>query len=252
MTDKKRGRPALPEAEKRQQIGVRTSATLKADLERAAAENGRSVAQEAELRLIQSFERERISGSADTDRLLASLAAEIALIERQTGKRWWRDVMTWAAVAEALRDGPIQRMKPDQPHDDDVVRDAWDAAFAIYKAKAPLLERLRAAGINAETNPKHANAGDSTLGRLISLGINDRAQEKAQIAALYAEGADRAALETAADELATLDREERKALEGFRSAMKPYLDAEQRGVEAYRALDDERRARADALANLTA
>lgn len=49
------GRPAKPIHEKRQQIGVRTSSALKAMLENAAAENGRSVAQEAEFRLENSF-----------------------------------------------------------------------------------------------------------------------------------------------------------------------------------------------------
>lgn len=55
-----RGRPPKPDAEKRQQIGVRTSPALKAMLEAAAAENGRSVAQEAELRLLASFDAETL------------------------------------------------------------------------------------------------------------------------------------------------------------------------------------------------
>jgi len=50
------GRP--PSAVRRQQIGVRTSPSLKAQLEEAARTNGRSVAQEAELRLIASFDYE--------------------------------------------------------------------------------------------------------------------------------------------------------------------------------------------------
>ena len=50
------GRP--PSSVRRQQIGVRTSPILKAKLEDAARSNGRSVAQEAELRLIASFDYE--------------------------------------------------------------------------------------------------------------------------------------------------------------------------------------------------
>ncbi|RYG86879.1 MAG: hypothetical protein EON58_21230 [Alphaproteobacteria bacterium] len=52
---KERGRPRLSPGQKRQQIGVRTSPSLKTALEAAAAANCRSVAQEAEWRLERSF-----------------------------------------------------------------------------------------------------------------------------------------------------------------------------------------------------
>jgi len=99
MTEpKKMGRPPKPEAERRQQIGVRTSPELKEDLERAAATNGRSLAQEAELRLVQSFQEEGRLGGAATYTFLQSLVGEIARVERHTGKSWLEDVATYSAV----------------------------------------------------------------------------------------------------------------------------------------------------------
>lgn len=66
---KERGRPRKPDGEKRQQIGVRLSPSLKAALETAAAANCRSVAQESEWRLEQSFRD--ASMVATVSRLLA-------------------------------------------------------------------------------------------------------------------------------------------------------------------------------------
>lgn len=57
---KKQGRPALPNERKRQQIGVRCGTPLKSALEASAAINGRSVAAEAEIRLLKSFWKDGI------------------------------------------------------------------------------------------------------------------------------------------------------------------------------------------------
>ena len=65
-----RGRPALPpEAGKRHPLGIRTTAELKKKIEAAAAESGRSIAQEIELRLERSFDQDtmlaRVIGRLD-------------------------------------------------------------------------------------------------------------------------------------------------------------------------------------------
>jgi len=69
MLAKKPGRPGRPpEAGERLQIGVQVSPRVKKLLETAAEHNHRSLSREAEYRLEQSFERDRVS------RALATLA----------------------------------------------------------------------------------------------------------------------------------------------------------------------------------
>jgi len=59
--EKRKGRPIKAAVEgERTQLGLRVTAEMKRKLEAAALESGRSLSQEAELRLEQSFEREFI------------------------------------------------------------------------------------------------------------------------------------------------------------------------------------------------
>jgi len=104
MEAKRMGRPPKPEAEKRQQIGVRTSPDLKDRLEGAAAANARSVAQEAELRLIQSFDADDLMNDASTKSMFIQMAGEIRRAERATGKAWHQDVTTHRAAAALIKD----------------------------------------------------------------------------------------------------------------------------------------------------
>ncbi len=70
-----RGRPALPSDKgKRHAVGIRTTRELKDLLQRAADLSGRSVAQEIEFRLEQSFEVEKTLGGPQTQKLLRTLA----------------------------------------------------------------------------------------------------------------------------------------------------------------------------------
>jgi hypothetical protein len=58
---KKRGRPMKrPVPGERTPLGLRVTAELKENLEQAAIQSGRSLSQEAELRLEKSFERDFI------------------------------------------------------------------------------------------------------------------------------------------------------------------------------------------------
>lgn len=123
MVEKRRGRPSLPEDQKRQQIGVRVSPELKAELEAVAASNGRSVAQEAELRLLQSFAD---GFDPTTTALLRDIGKEIMQVQKATKGRWFKSVKTWGAVAAALERGAFVRAKPDFAADDEALADAWD------------------------------------------------------------------------------------------------------------------------------
>lgn len=229
MSESKRGRPPKPETERRQQIGVRTSPSLKADLERAAAENGRSVAQEAEMRLVASFDAERVAGGIETNRLLNMLANEIAVIEGVTRKRWFKDLATWSAVADAGR-AVIARLRPDKPRDDEVVKAAFDELYKILQAKKPLLEELRQAGVGAVDLPKPFKR----VGVFGNPFDKDRSSERRQIATMpHLDEPERAALIETVDKLVVLDDEEREAAKRHGEALSPYFHEEERGSQIY-------------------
>ena len=103
METRKIGRPPKSESDRRQQIGVRTSPSLKMRLEQAAASNGRSVAQEAELRLVQSFEADDLVGGPEKRRLAVQIASEIARAEAASGKGRASDLATHIAATKLIK-----------------------------------------------------------------------------------------------------------------------------------------------------
>lgn len=135
---KKIGRPPKPEAEKRQQIGVRTSPELKAQLEESAAKNGRSVAQEAEFRLVQSFEFEALLGDAETRGFVIEIARQIEAVESVTEKAWTSDAATYFATRDLISD-VVKRSRPTPPN------------FSKVNALASEMEELRPKSDGLET-----------------------------------------------------------------------------------------------------
>lgn len=88
---------------KRYSIGFRTTKDLKDALDTAAAESGRSLAQEVEHRLELSFFREQeIYGGPHTEALVKALGMTIQLIEANRGKRWTEDADTAAEMIAAV------------------------------------------------------------------------------------------------------------------------------------------------------
>jgi hypothetical protein len=80
---------------KRSPLNMRTTQELRDQLDTAAAESGRSLAQEVEYRLELSFLREReIYGNPATEALVKSLVMAIRYVESTTGKRWTDDMET--------------------------------------------------------------------------------------------------------------------------------------------------------------
>jgi hypothetical protein len=248
MTELKRGRPALPEEQKRQQIGVRTSPTLKAALEQAAADNGRSVAQEAEWRLQRTFDEEERAGGDHTARLLRIVAAEIEKIEGVTGKRWSKDLKTWAAVARMFEYGPIRELRPDKTSDDDVVMDAWNRMYAAQQEKKALIDEMTAAGIPIHPDlPEKARfsrhrglfgSGGATRGLLSQYVVGEpKTDMKRESVRKYirdvadADSVDQ--LLAMLDRIVELDEIERAAAKDWDEARKPYNDAEAEGVKLF-------------------
>lgn len=102
---KRAGRPPLkPEEGKRYTFSLRVSAQRRTELEQAAAESGRSISQELEMRIEQGARDTQILGGPQTVNLLRMMAAAAQLIEaRSNGKRWFNDYDVFIPVREAWR-----------------------------------------------------------------------------------------------------------------------------------------------------
>lgn len=263
MTESKRGRPALPDEQKRQQIGVRTSPALKAALEQAAAENGRSVAQEAEWRLQRTFEEEERAGGDHTARLLRIVGAEIEKIESITNKRWSKDLKTWAAVARMFAYGPVREVRPDKTSDDEIVMRAWNRLYAARGEKEAIATAMADLGIiidprlserqRVASNPRGIfGSATGGIGRVVGVsGLVARYAGTAPVASEPREAEREYILDAAnssdveqllemLDRIIALDDEERAAYHQWVEASQPYHDAEAEGVKLFQEMMERR------------
>ncbi|MEO6151858.1 MAG: Arc family DNA-binding protein [Croceibacterium sp.] len=109
------GRPLERSEAKRAAIAVRTTPTIKDRLARSAEARGRSITQEVEARVEQSFELDDLLGHVETKQLLVELARQIAKAEAATGKLWSTDVATHEA-ATVLMKHAIRTARPLPPN----------------------------------------------------------------------------------------------------------------------------------------
>ncbi len=105
---KKRGRPPLPpEAGKRFPLNMRTTKNIRDELQAAAHASGRSLAQEVEYRLEQSFQveknRYREFRNKKTYHLMRWFAATLRASELFTEKSWVTDEETFLIALEAMK-----------------------------------------------------------------------------------------------------------------------------------------------------
>ena len=114
---KKRGRPPLPPTEgKREVITLRVTGELRRRLNSAALETGRSMSQEAELRIEWSFQRDddrhASFGGLDKYRLAQWISFSIQMAEDITGKRFRRDRETTNIAISAINE-MLQKLVPE-------------------------------------------------------------------------------------------------------------------------------------------
>lgn len=97
-------RPEAMAVPGKHQIGVRVGPQLKDQIEAAAAASGRSLAQETELRIVESFELDSLLSDARTKALLIEAANEFARAEDLSGQKWHEDVATHEAASLLVAD----------------------------------------------------------------------------------------------------------------------------------------------------
>lgn len=101
-SQKPKGRPALPENERRlKPMSFRPDPNVRQRIEDAAGASGRSLSQEIEFRLLQTLEAERQVGGPELWALFKMMGAAVELIEQMTGKTWKSNHETSTAIFEA-------------------------------------------------------------------------------------------------------------------------------------------------------
>lgn len=96
-----RGRKTEGSAVKLAPLNMRTSPQLRQQIEKAADENGRSLTQEVERRLVTSFIFDEVRGGPHIGAFANMLSSVIQTIENRMGAKWTDDPATHAAVRAA-------------------------------------------------------------------------------------------------------------------------------------------------------
>ncbi len=213
------GRRLLKAEERRSLLSARFDPSVRHQIQAQAEANGRSAAAEIEARV-----RATIALDAVGLELVERIGSEIsALNRRNQGKRWHKDLTTWAATAEMMAIGPIQDLKPMNPVDADVQEAAQQPLHEIYYKQDALVWKLGQLGVTV--------ARTRTIGGLLRL--NSRDLERAGIDKISA-SQDRDQAIAVHEMLISLDDAHDQALLRYKEAMEPYEKAEEQGRELYR------------------
>jgi hypothetical protein len=100
MAEQKGGRPRHGDDIKRVPLSFRTTPVLRDALDAAAATSGRSLAQEVELRLEQSF-REDEPDQAEAIRIIRDIMDHVSV---RVGASWMDDLTAWEIVFDGIGD----------------------------------------------------------------------------------------------------------------------------------------------------
>jgi hypothetical protein len=104
------GRPSERDESKRSAIAVRTTPTIKAALQEAAARSGRSLTQEIEQRLERSVELEQDLGGPEMLDMFRDIARSIAQFESEIGN--WQTNYESFVLARAVIDRALDSFQP--------------------------------------------------------------------------------------------------------------------------------------------
>jgi hypothetical protein len=215
------GRPSKNPETLRQVVTLRLDPPVLRKLEMASKKAGTRFSKDLEARLIATCDLDR-----EGVELVRTIAVEIAQIQKLTGKRWHKDLKTWASVLEMLAEGPIHNFDPDRPQDDEFVEAAFDKLEALESARTELLDQLADLGIAARHNPDKAVGGIGSLSdptRSSTRLMCERLDSEQQTIAL-----------ALLDDIIQIDDQVRKADAEFKATLRPHYEQTMAGRQLYR------------------
>lgn len=227
------GRRAKDESEKRKLIGARYDPDVFAFLEAQAEANSRSTGAEVEERVAATHGLD-----AEGVALVADIAAEMGNIQRLTGKRWHRDLKTWAAVKEMLVQGPLEERRPDRSSDDEQVNEAWQRFRTLSDERREIIEQFKRIGVTLTEDPKPPKQRgifgmQNALAAMASPWDGGRTIAREMFESAPDSNDKQTALQLL-DRLLELDRLIKEADDTWGALLMPYIEAEFEGRMAYR------------------
>lgn len=235
---KNMARPKLPDDEKRQLHSFRLDPADRKAVQEAAEAEGLSFPAAAEKYIKAGLALYRHPAMDEpTEKVFIAILDELyALQQRNKNHRWWKTAKAWAAANEVFKSGPFARLNPDKWNDDDAVNEAWRVVGEIRESKKNTISILQRLGItiNPDTTLKHGNALLGMLGNAVDL----RKSERAAIDGMENEE-DRGVAIALFSVVERLDKEEAKAFEDWRAALRPFLQAEVEGEQLYKSYRQE-------------
>lgn len=221
-------RPTKSDSEKRQLIGARFDPEHRKQLVDYANSAGISPGAEVEKRILATlaFDEQGLH-------LISEIGAEVQAIQAGTGKRWHKDLMTWAAVMDMLRTGPMMQRNPDDPNEDDVVIDAHRQFRQLSDKRQKLVDAAVEAGWNWSPDPKPRKQTGGLSGALFGMAQAPFARGTREAERNYIEslpdGEGKTMVLKLHDQLCDLDEKVAEAEQAWVAALVPYWDKEDEG-----------------------
>ncbi len=226
-------RPKLPDDEKRQLHSFRLDPADRKAVQEVAEKEGISFPAAAE-KYLKAGLALYLHPAMDepTERVFVAILDELyALQQRNNNHRWWKTAKAWAAANAVFKTGPFARLNPDKWNDDDTVNEAWRVVSEIQESKKSTISVLHRLGVTVSQDGK-LKRGNALLG-MFGHSLDMRKSERAAIDKIENEQDKNAAM-ALFGVIERLDAEEANALEEWRKAIRPFLQAEFEGEQLYK------------------
>jgi len=225
-------RPKLPDDEKRQLHSFRLDPADRKAVQEAAEAEGISFPAAAEKFIKAGLGLYRHPAMDEpTEKVFVAILDELyALQQRNHNHRWWKTAKAWAAAKEVFKRGPFARLNPDGWNEDETANDVWRIVSEIQESKKNTISVLQRLGIAINLEPK--GRGNALMG-MFGHTTDHRTSERMTIEAME-KGEDREVALTLFNVIERLDKEEEEAVEKWRQAIRPFLQAELEGERLYK------------------
>lgn len=225
-------RPRKKPEDRRQLVSIRLDPEVKSKLEAHAEASGQSLAAEIEMRCLSTLELDRTGIE-----LIEAISRAITLIQRTSGKRWHRDLKTWAAVECMLSRGPIQDFLPDDPEEDEEISKATGPLREVRAKQTELTRRLADIGIAAPSPEPRISWNAAMQSKAISYAKRMERLMRSFPISEIADEPTKSKAEKILGELNDLDSVEVQALEQLFVLMEPYREAKAKGERIFEDLE---------------
>jgi len=235
-------RPTRDPEGKRKQVAVRFGPKELARLEELATEAAEKAGKKVSVgNLIETRVSALLSADARTFELLVAIADGVqeaegvaaAVQDDHTRPIWHETLTAWAAVAEMLARGPIERMRPESVTREPSYIDAQREKAAILLRKRQIIKQLAVFGVSVSEEPTLEKKSVGGLFGAVMRYADLRSRERTMIEAIE-DPVRRSSAAELHDEIIKLDEDEARENSEAGDMSRLYRDLEEMGRALYR------------------